>query len=59
MLPKVSFADDSYFDFREQTAAAEDYFGTYERYGGMAVHFYATYRSLTRAGRTTSTTRAD
>lgn len=46
MLPKVSFADNSYADFEEQTAAAVDYFRTFSSYGGLAVHFYETYRAL-------------
>lgn len=46
MLAKVTFADNSSGEFREQTEAATDYFRTFKSYAGMAIHFYETYRSL-------------
>jgi len=44
MLPKITFADDSFGEFQRQVTAAEDYFRRYESYGGLAIHFYETFR---------------
>ncbi|EMI17061.1 hypothetical protein RMSM_06020 [Rhodopirellula maiorica SM1] len=46
MPSKVTFADNSIVDFDEQTSAAENYFRDFECFGGLAIHFYETYRSL-------------
>ncbi|WP_345328070.1 hypothetical protein [Novipirellula rosea] len=46
MPSKVTFGDNSMVDFDEQTSAAENYFRDFECFGGIAIHFYETYRSL-------------
>ncbi|WP_442509933.1 hypothetical protein SH528x_001537 [Novipirellula sp. SH528] len=46
MPSKVTFGDNSLVDFDEQTSAAENYFRDFECFGGIAIHFYETYRSL-------------
>jgi hypothetical protein len=46
MLSKVTFADNSFQEFREHTTAAANYFRTFESYNGMSIHFYETYRDL-------------
>jgi hypothetical protein len=43
MLPKITFADESYAYIREQLQASEAWFGRYKSFAGMAIHFYATY----------------
>ena len=44
MLPKITFADESYDYIQEQLAASEAEFARYKSFGGMAIHFYDTYR---------------
>ena len=46
MPSKVTFGDNSLVDFDEQTSVAENYFRDFECFGGIAIHFYETYRSL-------------
>ncbi|WP_372719494.1 hypothetical protein [Novipirellula sp.] len=46
MPSKVTFGDDLMVDFDEQTSAAENYFRDFDCFGGIAIHFYETYRSL-------------
>ena len=46
MPSKVTFGDNAMVDFDEQTSAAENYFRDFECFGGLAIHFYETYRSL-------------
>ncbi|MBM81050.1 MAG: hypothetical protein CMJ78_10710 [Planctomycetaceae bacterium] len=46
MLPKTTFADDTYYDFRTQTRAAEEYFGRYRQYQGTAIHCYEQFIKL-------------
>lgn len=48
MLPKITFADNSFDEFQRQVTAAEGYFQRYESYGGLAIHFYKTFRAKTR-----------
>jgi hypothetical protein len=47
MLPKITFADDSFEEFQTQLTAAEDYFRRYETYRGLAIHYYETFRAKT------------
>jgi hypothetical protein len=48
MLPKITFADNSFDEFQTQVTAAEDYFRRYESYDGLAIHFYETFRDKTQ-----------
>ena len=46
MLPKTTFADDTFYDFKKQTHEAEDYFGRYKQYQGTAIHCYKEFRNF-------------
>lgn len=46
MLSKVTFADNSCRDFQEQTEAASRYFRRFQRFRGLAIHSYESYREL-------------
>jgi len=48
MLPKITFADNSFDEFQRQVSVAEGYFQRYESYGGLAIHFYKTFRAKTQ-----------
>lgn len=48
MLPKITFGDDNYDTFAEQTKAAESSFSSYKKFGGMAVHSYESFQLLIR-----------
>lgn len=49
MLPKITFASVSFQDLKLQVAAAEDFFGKFESYTGIAIHFDQTYRRKSEA----------
>lgn len=44
MLSKVTFADDSIATFIEETDFAEQTFGQFRSYGGLAIHSWESYR---------------
>ncbi|MFT5324798.1 MAG: hypothetical protein ACI8P0_002663 [Planctomycetaceae bacterium] len=44
MPSKVTFADDSIASFIEETGFAEQTFGRYRSYGGLAIHSWESYR---------------
>src|SRR6185503_13355504 len=43
MLPKISFADESYGHFQTQLKAAEKAFCKHPSFAGFAIHYYDTY----------------
>lgn len=49
MLSKVTFADNSYREFQEQTDSASRYFRKFNSFRGLAIHFYEPYRKLTES----------
>jgi len=53
MLPKITFAQESYAEIKAQTTAAEEYFSRYKSYAGTAIHYYATYRKKVEETRET------
>ena len=44
MLPKITFAQESYAEIQSQIAAAEYDFSRYKSYAGIAIHYYKTYK---------------
>jgi hypothetical protein len=44
MLPKITFADETYEYLQEQLRASEAAFSRYTSFAGMAIHYYETYR---------------
>lgn len=44
MIPKITFADETYEEFVEQMEAAEEEFSKYSSFEGMAIHFYKTIK---------------
>ncbi|HEU5361225.1 MAG TPA: hypothetical protein VFU42_08725, partial [Candidatus Deferrimicrobiaceae bacterium] len=45
-LPKITFGSRSISDMRSELEAAEEEFRDYERYSGIAVHHYESYRRM-------------
>lgn len=45
MLPKVTFAQETYDEINAQTGAAEAYFEKFKCYSGIAIHYYKTYKA--------------
>ncbi|MBN1270510.1 MAG: hypothetical protein JXB04_13050 [Kiritimatiellae bacterium] len=46
MLPKITFADETYEYMQEQLRASEAEFVRHKSFAGMAIHFYDTYRQM-------------
>ncbi len=46
MLPKVTFAQETYEEIQTQVGAAEEFFSRYKSYAGIAVHYYKTYLAI-------------
>jgi len=46
MRSKITFADDTAEQFVAESQAAESYFNRYTSFGGIAVHYYETFRQL-------------
>jgi len=51
MLPKITFADNTLDEFQTQVTAAEDYYRRHKSYGGLAIHYYETFRAKTQEQR--------
>ena len=45
MLPKVTFAQESYDEINAQIGAAEAFFKKFKCYSGIAIHYYKTYKA--------------
>lgn len=45
MLPKITFAQETYGQITTQVGAAEEFFSRYKSYAGIAIHYYETYRA--------------
>ena len=52
MLPKITFADQSYEEFVQQVEAAEKEFVKSPSYAGLAIHFYDTFRKKVEGSKT-------
>lgn len=52
MISKVTFADNSYRDFQEQTNSAARFFRRFHCFRGLAIHFYKPYRELVETPQT-------
>jgi hypothetical protein len=46
MLPKITFADNSYDDFVTQLKSAETAFRQSKQFFGMAIHSYESFQKL-------------
>ncbi len=46
MHPKITFGDDDHEHLHQQTSAAEAHFKRHPSYGGIAIHYYKTYRHM-------------
>lgn len=51
MLPKITFAQESYDEINAQTGAAEAFFETFKSYSGIAIHYYKTYKAKVDAAK--------
>lgn len=51
MLPKITFADNTYDDLKAETESGEEFFAKFRCYRGFAIHHYETFRALIPRGK--------